>query len=24
VRWFRVGLESGELQQCDTFAVARL
>jgi predicted metalloprotease len=23
VRWFRTGLESGELRQCDTFAVAQ-
>ena len=24
VRWFRIGLESGELKQCDTFGTARL
>ena len=23
-RWFRIGLESGDLKQCDTFATARL
>jgi predicted metalloprotease len=24
VRWFKRGLETGDLKQCDTFAAARL